>query len=584
MFVTTIKSRQKGKVYETHLVRRTFREKGKVKTETLANITQLPPDVRDLVRRSLRGERCGPSSAQEIVSSRAHGHVALIRGVIGDVGLRSALRPKRCRERQLVEAMIVARILAPQSKLATTRWWRTTTLPEELEVEDATEDELYAALDWLAERQPRIEQRLARECLEDGALVLYDISSSYVTGQCCALAAHGHSRDHRPDKPQVVYGVITNGAGCPVSVEVFAGNTSDTTTVMDQVHKVRDRFGLERLILVGDRGMIKQTRIDELRKVEGVDWISALDTAQIRALVDGGELQLGLFDQRNLMEITSQQFPGERLVVCRNPLLAEERSRKREELLQVTEQRLRSIARAVAAGRLKKGVAIAERVGRAWGNQRMRKHFRTETRDGVFQFERDEKGIAREASLDGFYVIRTSVEDAQSHPADQIVRCYKRLSKIEHVFRNMKTTQLLVRPIYHYDEQRVRAHIFLCMLAAHVLWHLEQRLAGLLFHDPDRDELKRTGDPVAPKPRSQEGVRKDTQQTSADGLPAAQPQDPTGRDGDATNATRCESPTSKGRRSGTSCRFPANTSAGCSRPPASGCCKQSPAPLNWRKR
>ena len=519
MFVTTIKSRQKGKVYETHLVRRTFREKGKVKTETLANITQLPPDVRDLVRRSLRGERCGPSSAQEIVSSRAHGHVALISGVIGDVGLRSALRPKRCRERQLVEAMIVARILAPQSKLATTRWWRTTTLPEELEVEDATEDELYAALDWLAERQPRIEQRLARECLEDGALVLYDISSSYVTGQCCALAAHGHSRDHRPDKPQVVYGVITNGAGCPVSVEVFAGNTSDTTTVMDQVHKVRDRFGLERLILVGDRGMIKQTRIDELRKVEGVDWISALDTAQIRALVDGGELQLGLFDQRNLMEITSQQFPGERLVVCRNPLLAEERSRKREELLQVTEQRLRSIARAVAAGRLKKGVAIAERVGRAWGNQRMRKHFRTETRDGVFQFERDEKGIAREASLDGFYVIRTSVEDAQSHPADQIVRCYKRLSKIEHVFRNMKTTQLLVRPIYHYDEQRVRAHIFLCMLAAHVLWHLEQRLAGLLFHDPDRDELKRTGDPVAPKPRSQEGVRKDTQQTSADDYP-----------------------------------------------------------------
>ena len=458
-------------------------------------------------------------SAQEIVSSRAHGHVALIRGVIGDVGLRSALRPKRCRERQLVEAMIVARILAPQSKLATTRWWHTTTLPEELEVEDATEDDLYAALDWLAEQQPRIERRLARECLEDGALVLYDISSSYVTGQCCALAAHGHSRDHRRDRPQVLYGVITNGAGCPVSVEVFAGNTSDTTTVMDQVHKVRDRFGLERLILVGDRGMIKQTRIEELRKIEGVDWISALDTAQIRALVEGGDLQLGLFDQRNLMEITSEQFPGERLVVCRNPLLAQDRSRKREELLRATEQRLRSVARTVAAGRLKKGVAIAERVGRAWGNQRMRKHFRTEIRDGVFQFERDEKGIAREASLDGFYVIRTSLEDAQSHPADEVVRSYKRLSQVEHVFRNMKTTQLLVRPIYHYDEQRVRAHIFLCMLAAHVLWHLEQRLADLLFHDPDRDELNRGGDPVAPKPRSREGARKDTEQTSADGYP-----------------------------------------------------------------
>ncbi len=517
MFVTTIRSKQKGKVYETHLVRRTFREKGEVRTETLANITKLPADVRDLVRRSLKGERCVPSSALEILSSRAHGHVALIRGVIGDVGLRSALGSKRCRERQLVEAMIVARILAPQSKLATTRWWRTTTLPEELEVEDATEDELYAALDWLAEQQPRIERRLARECLQDGALILYDISSSYVTGRCCPLAAHGHSRDHRPDKPQVVYGVITNGDGCPVSVEVFAGNTSDTATVMDQVRKVKEGFGLERLILVGDRGMIKQTRIEELRKIDGVDWISALDTAQIRALVEGGDLQLGLFDERNLMEITSEHFPGERLVVCRNPLLAAERARKREALLQATEQRLRSICAAVAAGRLKKGVAIAERVGRAWGNQRMRKHFRIETRDGVFHFERDEKGIAREASLDGFYVIRTSVEDTRSYPADEVVRSYKRLSRVEHVFHNMKTTHLLVRPIYHYDERRVRAHIFLCMLAAHVVWHLEQRLADLLFHDPDLDELNRTGDPVAPTPRSAEGVRKDTELTSTDG-------------------------------------------------------------------
>ena len=519
MFVTTIRSKQKGKVYETHLVRRTFREKGEVRTETLANITKLPADVRDLVRRSLRGERCVAIDALEVVSGRAHGHVALIRGVIGDVGLRRALSPKRCRERQLVEAMIVARILAPQSKLATTRWWHTTTLPEELDVADATEDELYAALDWLAEQQPRIEQRLARKCLEDGALVLYDLSSSYVTGRCCPLAAHGHSRDHRPDKAQVVYGVITNGEGCPVSVEVFAGNTSDTATVMDQVYKVKDRFGLERLILVGDRGMIKQTRIKELRKIDGVDWICALDTAQIRALVEGGDLQLGLFDQRDLMEITSEHYPGERLVVCRNPLLAAQRARKREELLLATEQRLHAIARAVAAGRLKKGVAIAERVGRAWGAQRMRKHFRTEIDDGVFRFERDEKGITREASLDGFYVIRTSVQDARSYPADEVVRSYKCLSRVEHVFRNMKTTQLLVRPIYHYNEHRVRAHIFLCMLAAHVLWHLERRLADLLFHDPDLDELKRTSDPVAPTQRSEEGVRKDREHTSADDYP-----------------------------------------------------------------
>lgn len=519
MFVATIKSKQQGRVYETHLIRRTYREDGKVKNETVANITALPPETREVIRRSLRGEHLFPADDLEILASRGHGHVALVRGVLRDCGLLHCLHSQNLRYRQVAEAMIVARILKPQSKLATTRWWLTTTLAEEIGIEDATEDELYDTLDWLAGQQSRIEDRLAKRYLRDGAIVLYDVSSSYVTGQNCPLAALGYSRDKKKGTLQIVYGVICDKEGCPIAVEVFEGNTSDTSTVMDQVRKIQNRFGIQRLIFVGDRGMLKQTRITELRQMEGVNWITALDAKQIQKLRASGDLQLGLFDQRNLGEITSELFPDERLVVCKNPLLAAERKRKRLELLESTEERLQAIALAVAAGRLKSAGAIGERVGRAWGRQKMRKHFKVTIAEGLFEYERDTASIEKEAALDGLYVLRTSLLDKSAHPPDSVVRDYKRLSWVERVFRVMKTTQLLVRPIYHYTEKRVRAHVFLCLLGAHVIWHLERRLESLLFHEEDRDLHKLQADPVVSLPRSQAARRKDRQQTSDDDFP-----------------------------------------------------------------
>jgi len=518
MHVATIRRKYKDRVYETHLVRHSYREDGKAKHKTLANLTALPNEVVDLVRRCLRGERFFGSTELEIRSSRSHGHVALVRGVMKDIGLVRALSSSRRRERDLVEALIVARILAPQTKLATTRWWLTTTLAEECEVEDATEDDLYAVLDWLDVQQPAIERRMARKSLEEGALVLYDMSASAYTGRTCPLARFGHDKERR-GLPQIAFGVLTDREGCPVAVDVYPGNTSDTTTVLDQVDKLQNRLGIKHLIFVGDRGMIKQTRVEELRQLEGVDWVGALNAGQIRKLVDSGELQLGLFDERNLMEITSQDYPGERLVVCRNPLVAAERTRKREELLAATEAKLRKIEAAVLAGRLKDPAKIAERLGRTWGRHKMRKHFLYEVSEGHFAFRRDRERIAKEAAVDGFYVVRTSLSDAQAHPTEEVVRYYKALSGVEQLFRTLKTTQVLVRPIHHRLEQRVRAHIFLCVLAAHVVWHLQQRLGTLLFRDTDRQELNRTADPVAKKGPTPEGSRKKYDQTSEDDYP-----------------------------------------------------------------
>lgn len=519
MFVATIRNKQKGRVYETHLIRHTYREGGKVRNKTVANITKLPPETREVIRRSLRGETLIPASSIDVLSSRGHGHVALVRGVLRDCGLRNILSSRDTRERRLVEGLLVARILQPLSKLATTRWWLTTTLAEDLDLEDAVPEELYAVLDWLAAQQPRIEKRLAKKRLHNGSLVLYDLSSSYLTGRHCPLGKRGYSRDGKPGSLQVVYGVICDGDGCPVAVQVYPGNTNDTTTLMEQVDKVQDRFGLERLVIVADRGTIKQTRIEELRKREGVDWISALNAPQLKALYGAGELQLGLFDERNLVEITSGQFPGERLVVCRNPLLAAERKRKRQELLDATEERLRKVQVAVEAGRLANAGAIGERVGRCWKKQKMRKHFQCIIEDGHFHFDRKLAGIQREEALDGLYVIRTSLADKEAHPADEVVRSYKRLSSVERVFRAMKTTQLLVRPIFHWTPTRVRAHIFLCMLGAHVLWHLERRLASLLFREEDRAERTASSDPVVALERSDAAKRKDAEHTSDDDLP-----------------------------------------------------------------
>lgn len=519
MFVTTIRNRQKGKVYETHLIRRTYRKDGKVKNETVANITALPKETREVIRRSLKGERLVPVGQFEILASYAHGDVALVRGVLRDCGLQRAIHSRDVPNRRLVEAMLVARVLAPMSKLATTRWWLNTTLPAELGVEDATEDDLYAALDWLGEQQDRIENKLAKKHLADGSLMLYDVSSSYLTGRHCPLGARGHSRDGKSGTLQVVYGVICNRDGLPLAVEVYKGNTNDTTTVLDQIRKAQKRFGLKHLVFVGDRGMIKQTRVNELREMDGVDWISALGAPQVQKLRDAGDLQLGLFDERDLGEISSALFPDERLIVCRNPMVAGERKRKRDELLDATEARLDKVREAVQAGRMTKAGAIGERVGRAWGKQKMRKHFTVVIEDGHFSYTRDTENIEREASLDGLYVIRTSLQDAQAHPAEDVVRHYKRLAWVERVFRVMKTTQLLVRPIYHRLEGRVKAHIFLCMLAAHVVWHLEHRLESLLFRDEGRAEQKELASPVSPLPRSEQARRKDLDHTSDDDYP-----------------------------------------------------------------
>lgn len=516
MYIATVPNRNSPPAI---LLRESYREGGKVKTRTLGNISHLPPEQIEGIRRVLRGEQVFTEDDLEILASRAHGSVSLVLAAMGRAGLAAVLAPRRSRERDLAMAMVAGRVLMPKTKLASIRAWQTTTLPELLEVDDATEDDLYAAMDWLTENQPAIERRLARKYLKDGAIVLYDISSSFMTGRHCPLAKHGYSRDHRRDLPQVVYGVITDGEGCPVAVEVFEGNTSDTTTVMDQVEKLRDRFGLQRIIFVGDRGMIKQARIEALRARGGVDWVSALDSRQVQKLRDGGSIQLGLFDEKDLVEIQSEDFPGERVVVCRNPALAAERARKRRELLAATEAALDKVVASVQAGRLKAADKIALRVGRVIGRFKMRKHFLTDISQGHFSYSRNEASIQYEAELDGLYAIRTSLTVEQEPSAEQIVRTYKRLTRIERIFRSMKTTQLLVRPIHHRTADRVRAHIFLCMLAAHVIWHLEQALAPWLFTDPGLPEQKRAGDPVAPPRRTPEGRRKVAEQTSADDHP-----------------------------------------------------------------
>lgn len=517
--VATTRRVYKDKVYETHLLRRTYREDGKVKHETLGNVSHLPAEVIGLIRRSLAGERFYGQNDLEVVSSRAHGAVALLMGVVRRLGLDRLLGRASDPRRQRVLGMLLARILFPQSKLATARQWETTTLPEELGIQDADVDDLYAALDWLAERESAVERGLVRGRLVGKELVLYDVSSSYFTGTHCPLAKRGYSRDHRSDLPQIVYGVVTDEEGCPVAVEVFEGNTKDSSTVVAQVERLQKRHGIQRLVVVGDRGMVARTQVEAFRRQPGVDWISALTNPQVRGLLEGGSLQMSLFDERNLAEVQSPDFPGERLVACRNPALADRRAHAREELLRRTEERLRTIERSVARGRLVAASDIGERIGRAWKSDRMRKHFVVEIAEGSFHWRRDEANIAAEAALDGVYVVRTSLAADATHPADQIVRDYKRLAGVERVFRAMKTTELLVRPIFHRTPARVRAHVFLCMLAAHVLWHLERALAPLLFVDAGLQESARTRDPVAPPKRSQEGTRKCAERTSDEGHP-----------------------------------------------------------------
>lgn len=502
------------------LLREAWREGNKIRKRTIANLTNWPQEKIEALGRVLKGETMvGRDDTFVIERSIPHGHVEAVLGTIKKIGLDGLISSKRCGERDLVVAMIAERLLLPCSKLATTRLWHTTTLAEELGVADADEDDMYEAMDWLLSRQGRIEKKLAARHLSEGSLVLYDVTSSYYEGRTCPLAYFGHNRDGKRGKLIIVYGVLTDEVGRPVAVEVYPGNTSDPTTVSDQVEKLRRRFGLGRVVLVGDRGMLTQTQIHKLKEYPGLGWISALRSGAIRGLVDGGRLQLSLFDEKNLAEINSPEFPGERLVACYNPILAEERRRKREDLLGATEKELEKIARQVAR-RTKKPLDKAEigkKVGKVINRFKVGKHFKVMIQDGAFSFTRKKESIGREEELDGIYVIRTS-ESAERISAEDVVRSYKKLEQLERAIRCMKGVDLLVRPIYHRTEDHVRAHIFLCVLAYYVEWHMRKALAPLLFDDEDLDEHRKRRDPVkSPKP-SASAKRKKTIHLTADGL------------------------------------------------------------------
>jgi transposase len=499
--VVTTRRTYKDKVYCTHLLRRSYREDGKVKNETLGNLSHLPDALIDIIRRSLQGETFVPASqAFEIVRSRAHGHVQAVALAMQRLGLASVIASKPSRERDLVLAMVASRIVQPDTKLATTRRWHCSTLAEDFGVTDATEDDLYAAMDWLLGRQDAIEQKLAARHLREDALVLYDLSSSYFEGSCCPLAKRGYSRDGRPGTLQVNYGLLTDARGCPVAVSVFEGNTSDSLTFLPAVQRVRERFGLSQVVMVGDRGMVSQKAIDDLRGQGGIDWITALKSVSIRALVEQGHLQLGLFDQRNLAEITSPDYPGERLVACRNDALAKLRAHKRESLLQATEALLTVIKASVDAGRLKGQDKIGVQVGKIINRHKVAKHFELSIGEAALGWSRRQDAIDAEAALDGLYVIRTSL-DAKRMDAPSCVRSYKALSNVERAFRSLKTVDLKVRPIHHRLADRVRAHILLCMLAFYVEWHMREAWRELMFADTEQ-AAKATRDPVAPAKRS----------------------------------------------------------------------------------
>jgi len=518
MYIETVPNRNSPPAI---LLREAWREDGKIKKRTVANLTHWPAEKIEALRRVLKNEpQVDPAETFVIDRSTPHGHVRAVLGAIKRLGLDALLAAKRSRERDLAVALIAERLLQPGSKLATARQWETSTLADELGVADADEEELYEAMDWLLARQAAIEKKLAARHLVEGGAALYDVSSSYYEGRHCPLAKFGHNRDGKRDLPIIVYGLLTDHEGRPIGLEVYPGNTGDPTTVPDQVAKLRERFALQRVVLVGDRGMLTRTQIDNLQEHPGLGWIAALRSSAIRGLVDGGALQLSLFDQRNLAEIAAPDYPGERLVACFNPLLAEERRRKREALLAATEKDLAQIA-AAAARRTETPLTceqLAEKVGHVIHRHQMAKHFQVEYGDGSFTYARDEKSIASEAQLDGIYVIRTS-EPAARLSAEDAVRGYKGLAHAERAFRCFKGMDLLVRPIFHREANRVTAHIFLCMLACYVEWHMRRAWAPLLFEDEELPELRGRRDPVAPAEGSASVQRKKWTKRTRDGLP-----------------------------------------------------------------
>ena len=503
------------------LLREAWREGKKTCKRTLANLSDWPKEKIETFRRLLRDEPLvSPRDLFATQKTLPHGHVQAVREMIAKLELDRLISAQHCHERDLVVAMIVQRLIAPCSKLATTRRWHTTTLADELGVAEATENDLYEAMDWLLERQERIEKKLAARHLSEGGLVLYDVSSSFYEGRTCPLAQFGHDRDGKNGLPIIVYGVMTNGEGCPVAVSVYAGNTGDPSTVADQIKQLREKFGLQRVVMVGDRGMLTQPQIDKLKQLPGLGWITALTSTAIRGLVEQGALQLSLLDQKNLAEITAPDYPGERLMVCHNPVLEEQRRRKREALLQATEKSLEKISKEVAR-RKKKPFTAAEigvKVGKVLGRYKMGKHFACNIGEGNLAWSRRAESITQEEKLDGIYVLRTS-EPAERLSAEDTVRSYKSLAEVERAFRCLKGIDLLVRPIRHRTEDRVPAHIFLCMLAYYVEWHLRRAWAPLLFEDEERWEGRKRRDPILPAKPSDSAQRKKRSQETADGLP-----------------------------------------------------------------
>lgn len=511
------------------LLRESYREGGRVRNRTLANLSAWPPPRIAALKAVLRGSP-GPARAPldeafEIVASRPHGHVAAVLGTVRRLGLDRLLTSQRDRRRDLVLALLVDRLVTPQSKLATARGLaaatQSSTLSELVKLGPTDADDLYGAMDWLLTRQATVEAALARQRLTEGSLVLYDVTSTYFEGRRCPLAKRGHARDGKRDKLQMVFGLLTDADGCPVAVEVFDGNTGDPTTLGAQLTKVRERFGLRRIVFVGDRGMITDARIrEEFLASDGLDWITALRAPAIQGLVDSGALQLSLFDQQDLAEITAPAYPGERLIVCKNPLLAAERARTRRELLAATEAELHKLVAATQRGKrpLRGQAQIGLRVGKVLGRYKMGKHFTLTMSDTAVAYTRDEAAIAREAALDGLYVVRTNVDPARLASAD-VVRSYKRLAQVERAFRSLKTVDLRVRPIHHRKADRVRAHVFLCMLAYYVEWHMRQALKPVLFDDDRAAGESRRASIVAPARRSPRATAKAATKRLADGTP-----------------------------------------------------------------
>ncbi len=500
------------------LLRESTRKGKKIIKRTLANLSSLSIAQAESIRRILKGEKLvKPEEYFDILRSPAHGHVDAVLVTIRRLGLDKIIGSRRSKERDLVVAMIASRILCPQSKLALTRDWGNTTLGELLGVEEADDEALYAAMDWLYERQDAIEKRLAARHLQDGGRVLYDLSSSYFEGEKCPLAALGYSRDKKKGKLQVNYGLLTDDRGCPVSISAFSGNTTDPKTLMPQVERLQGAFNLKSVVLVGDRGMISQKQVDELKGQAGVEWITALKTGAIRKLMDAQAIQLTLFDERNLFELAHPDFPGEKLVACRNPELAHRRKYKREDLLKATSEELVKVQGMIERGYLKDAEKIGVRIGKVINRYKMAKHFKLEIAESQFSFEIDTEKVNAEAALDGIYVIRTSLGKELS--AADTVRHYKALSQVERAFRSIKTMDLEVRPIRHYQEQRVRTHLFLCMLAYYVKWHMMEAWRPLLFADEEQ-QAKQTRDPVAPAKRSAAAEEKAKSKQLPDGSPA----------------------------------------------------------------